>query len=559
MKECSNCGNLMESFFFHKDKQNQDGLSGICRACSKQRYREYILRKARGDFNLTSNTPWENPPVPRNYWREKKNRVNYLIWLGNKLGYQDEEDWYQIDVKIFKANNGNGLLHNYYDASPLKALQELYPDYQWLPWMFNVCPHGYWEAFDNRLKYMEWLEKQLGYEVLDDWHKVSWQDFHDNFGGGLLNTYFGGSPVRAVIETFRDRDWLEWDFVFSPQNFWKTKDNRIKFMVFIQEKYKFRTVKDWYQLTYKHFEQIPKGESFLANYNSSPIEALREFMPGEDWKEWLFPHPPKHFWENKINRVNFLKWFGDEFELKKPEDWYDVDVKLIIEMGGRGILRNSGLHEIVHEIYPDHEWLPWLFSGVPNGYWLNGENLNYFFDHFCKKENIKKPEDLYRITHDMVYEHKGAGWLDAFEGSVIKMALHFFPEYDWDFSLFSIGLKNQRRLFESVCDVFGKDQVRWNYKHPELLFENGRRMELDIFIPSRNLAIEYQGEQHYEVMPHWGGGEELSRIQDRDQQKRDACKGFGIELIEISYNSKMKVEELRGLLNQYIATSASGS
>jgi hypothetical protein len=50
-------------------------------------------------------------------------------------------------------------------------------------------------------------------------------------------------------------------------------------------------------------------------------------------------------------------------------------------------------------------------------------------------------------------------------------------------------------------------------------------MELDIWIPSLNLAFEYQGEQHYDD----------EDVMKRDEQKRSACAKKRIHLIEIPH------------------------
>jgi hypothetical protein len=40
-----------------------------------------------------------------------------------------------------------------------------------------------------------------------------------------------------------------------------------------------------------------------------------------------------------------------------------------------------------------------------------------------------------------------------------------------------------------------------NYRHPDLLFEcTGKRMKLDVWIPSKQLAFEYHGEHHFAKM-----------------------------------------------------------
>src|SRR5690349_7901399 len=57
-------------------------------------------------------------------------------------------------------------------------------------------------------------------------------------------------------------------------------------------------------------------------------------------------------------------------------------------------------------------------------------------------------------------------------------------------------------------------------------------MELDIFIPSAALALEYQGGQHFASNSLHGSPDDNKK---RDAQKRRACKEAGITLIEIPF------------------------
>ena len=61
-------------------------------------------------------------------------------------------------------------------------------------------------------------------------------------------------------------------------------------------------------------------------------------------------------------------------------------------------------------------------------------------------------------------------------------------------------------------------------------------MELDIYLPRQNLALEYQGEQHYQKVEHWGGEAAFTRLVDRDQKKQDLCKANGITLVSFCYS-----------------------
>src|SRR5690349_19831418 len=97
-------------------------------------------------------------------------------------------------------------------------------------------------------------------------------------------------------------------------------------------------------------------------------------------------------------------------------------------------------------------------------------------------------------------------------------------------------------MIDRISDVFE------DYEHPELFFSSGRRMQLDVYIPNEQLALEYQGEQHfydaYNIGPQWN-------YQQRDQEKRLACKKHGITIIEIPYWWNRKKESLLATIHAH--------
>ena len=82
--------------------------------------------------------------------------------------------------------------------------------------------------------------------------------------------------------------------------------------------------------------------------------------------------------------------------------------------------------------------------------------------------------------------------------------------------------------------------------HPEWL----DRLYLDIFIPSINTAIEYQGQQHYEPIEYFGGEERFSENKERDTRKQILCKKNGITLIEWPYFQNITYTDVCVLLDK---------
>lgn len=68
----------------------------------------------------------------------------------------------------------------------------------------------------------------------------------------------------------------------------------------------------------------------------------------------------------------------------------------------------------------------------------------------------------------------------------------------------------------------------------------------DFYLPDRRIIIEYNGEQHYEDVPHFRRYKDwsLEAQQERDRTLRDVCRQRGIRLIEISYDDYENITKI---------------
>jgi len=73
-----------------------------------------------------------------------------------------------------------------------------------------------------------------------------------------------------------------------------------------------------------------------------------------------------------------------------------------------------------------------------------------------------------------------------------------------------------------------------NY-HPDwLLSPTGTRMELDIFIPDINTAIEIQGEQHFSFIGFFHKTyADFEKQKEYDKEKKNLCYGANVKLLEV--------------------------
>src|SRR5436190_14848986 len=72
---------------------------------------------------------WLFGPVPAGYWDRPENRRRYLLWLGERLGFQRPEDWYKISTEALKRNRGGGALRYGWNSSAVAAVMESFPEH----------------------------------------------------------------------------------------------------------------------------------------------------------------------------------------------------------------------------------------------------------------------------------------------------------------------------------------------------------------------------------------------------------------------------------------------
>lgn len=227
--------------------------------------------------------PWLFPSTPQAYWKDPRNRRRYMTWLGGQLGFKRTSDWYGLTQQHFRDHGGNGLLAMYYANSPCRALKEFKPRVNWCEWLLPATSQGYWRKKENRLLYMAWLGKQLGYRKPEDWYQVTRRDFYDHGGGAMLNACRDGSPRSALAEYLPDYDWQAWLFYRVPNGFWRRRANRKRYIRWLGQELGYRRKTDWYELTRDDVRSTGGGTLLSHYYRGSMVRMLKDLLPEYKW------------------------------------------------------------------------------------------------------------------------------------------------------------------------------------------------------------------------------------------------------------------------------------
>lgn len=87
---------------------------------------------------------------------------------------------------------------------------------------------------------------------------------------------------------------------------------------------------------------------------------------------------------------------------------------------------------------------------------------------------------------------------------------------------------SETRLYYAVKAKFEPLEVK-QHASPKWL----GRQHLDVYIPKYNIALEYQGAQHYRPVEFFGGVEAFEKTKERDRIKKEKCEANNCHLIYV--------------------------
>ena len=250
---------------------------------------------------------------------------------------------------------------------------------------------------------------------------------------------------------------------------WNTFNNRVLYLKWLMVRNGWTEPKDLYNIT-SNIILENYGRGLLAKYDGSPYKLVcelgREVFPEHEFLPFKFiGQTPKNWWSKIDNRLYWFKWLMQENNLEKPEDLYNITADIILKNYGSGILGhyyNGSPYDMVCElgrkIFPEHEFWAFKFDFTQIGWWDDPKNQLLWFKWFMQENNLEKPEDLYKITGDILSSNHGTMLLIKYNKSPYKLVCELgrkvFPEHEFlafKFAQTPIGWwddpKNQLRWF----------------------------------------------------------------------------------------------------------------
>ena len=336
--------------------------------------------------------------------------------------------------------------------------------------------------------------------------------------------------------------------------YWNSKENRVEYLKWLEDKLDFSEPDDWYSISHSDFVEN-KGDSIYRHvYNQDRLAIVTELYPTIDWKPWLFKRMPIRTWDDEKNIRKYFDWISEQEGFQQLEDWYGMKRKDFEKYPGGTIINNKfggSPRTAIMNTYPEYNWKEWLFVHSPAGFWNDDSNCIQYLDWLKSKLGIKSMEDWYALDQIRLQRYNGAGMHRRFSGSPEAMLRYFFPDFEWNTELFNNIGKNEALVLRYAREIFPESEVLSQFKHDKVRSsKTNQKLEFDVWIPKHKIAIEYQGEQHYsESWTGIMGQKEFEKIKQRDIDKKKACKTLDICLIEVPYTWDQSKEYLLSLLN----------
>jgi hypothetical protein len=153
-------------------------------------------------------------------WRSQQNQRKMIDWIGEQLGIETQQDWYNVSFAEVVSNLGaHTLLRKVHRGSTYSLLKTVYPEFEWNPFQFTITPNNILVQPDRQKQQMDQIGHELGIEKQEDWYAVCVKDVKAHGGDTLITNYYNGSLYSALQAIYPEYNWNPLSFAFPPRKY----------------------------------------------------------------------------------------------------------------------------------------------------------------------------------------------------------------------------------------------------------------------------------------------------------------------------------------------------
>ena len=149
------------------------------------------------------------------------------------------EDWYSVfSIKEFNNHGISNRQTNKFHHSINDIVRDLFPDFQFLEWKFTQTRRGYWDDKNNMIKYLNWLEKEMGWEDnKENWYQLSSELIRNTGGPNTGNNKKWGVVSSIPKILYPNYDFDIFKFRTLPNGYWDDFEILKKILLKFNETY----------------------------------------------------------------------------------------------------------------------------------------------------------------------------------------------------------------------------------------------------------------------------------------------------------------------------------
>jgi len=216
-------------------------------------------------------------------------------------------------------------------------------------------------------------------------------------------------------------------------------------------------------------------------------------------------------------------------------DWKILDHESLLNSGGAAIIRkyNASIFDMLQKIYPEINWHVFDRKHIPHGFRNSPQYQRNYLSDLQRNFFIQNKDDWYRLSCEQISQAMGR---EMKKKNLLEMLRNNFPEEDWNLGELSKRNKKarQRWLFLKIQEIFNTEEILENIRHKSVKRNSGTLLELDIFFPNLDFALEFHGEQHYQEFTT-AGFISYTTQKNLDEEKLQLCANNGIKLLIIPH------------------------
>lgn len=497
-----------------------------------------------------SPAPHSKGSVP---WESKERRMKFLEHLETAHGVKEAGQWRHVPKKAIVGSEEGRTWLQWYGGSLHAALQDLRPELEAKAFhCSHRLPGDYWKNVEHRREFLVALAHCCGVSTRRDWEKVTVRHVRDMGGSGLLTEC--GSLHNALQQTFPSAH--PYPTARRGKEHWSNAANRRAFLEKLAHASDVQELSDWKRVTYDNVVEAG-GAGLLALYGNSVFAMLKDNLGIEELSvNQCRSKVPQRHWECPENRRALLEEVGAKLGVRDARGWASVSPAVFRAHGGGTLLARYGqsMMRMLEDILGgDEGWRAFLARPVlPKEYWDSPENVRAFLEHARDVLCILHEREWSRVSREEIRSVPGGGSFLHNKLSLREALETAYPQEDWETHFTEMGAtkkSTQRVMKLCLQQLFPGMDVMEDFYHSVLATgTKGKGLELDVFLPDLRLAVEFNGEHHYEELPFFAP---LEVTQLRDSEKRRLCEQAGIRLVTVPYWWNKSLPELAATIHAY--------